>query len=61
MTEELKKELEAKYVSKLKDLKSDDDIEMSHGSADTTLTDLLEELGFKEVVKAYDDLEKWYA
>lgn len=47
---------------KLAEIKKDaGDIETDHGKADQVLCELLESLGYSEVVKAYDEIEKWYA
>ena len=35
--------------------------ETAHRQADIVLCDLLETLGYKEVVEAYDRIDKWYA
>ena len=61
-----KEELEKKYVKRLKkihkDLKKGEyDEEVAHQYADEILCDLLKELGFREVVKAWDKIPKWYA
>lgn len=37
------------------------DEEISHSVADKILCDLLEEIGFVETVKAFNEVEKWYA
>lgn len=37
------------------------DIESSHAKADELLCDLLKSLGYHETVKAFDELDKWYA
>jgi len=37
------------------------DIETGHGEADNILCELLCFLGYGEVVKEYDEIEKWYA
>lgn len=35
--------------------------EEAHGEADGVLCDLLTFLGYEDVVKAYDKIDKWYA
>lgn len=35
--------------------------EGAHGEADSILCELLELLGYKDVVAAYNKVEKWYA
>lgn len=37
------------------------DIERDHGKADNVLMDLLLELGYTETLKAYNEVDKWYA
>jgi hypothetical protein len=37
------------------------DLELAHIEADTLLCDLLEQLGYRKTVEAYDSIEKWYA
>lgn len=38
-----------------------DDPEHGHQAADTVLCDLLESLGYGDVVSAWGKIEKWYA
>ena len=51
----------AKLVTGLKELATFKDIEAAHIQADDMLCWLLEQLGYKEVVDAYEDINKWYA
>ena len=37
------------------------DTELDHINADSLLMELLEGLGFKDIVKEYDEIDKWYA
>lgn len=48
-------------ISKLKALQSNTDIEAAHNQADKILCDLLNSLGYDDVVKEFENLEKWYA
>lgn len=48
-------------ISKLKALQSNSDIEAAHNQADKILCDLLNSLGYDDVVKEFENLEKWYA
>lgn len=48
-------------LMKLEDLQLCGDIEVAHGDADDVLCDFLESLGYTEVVKAYKEIDKWYA
>lgn len=50
-----------KYVEQLKKLSESDDPEKAHFEADHILLDLLTDLGYYEVVKAWVDIKKWYA
>ena len=36
------------------------DTEMAHCNADSVLCNLLEELGYGEVVEVYNEIDKWY-
>jgi len=47
-------------VERLKTCK-EKDVETGHGEADNILCELLCFLGYEEVVKEYDEIEKWYA
>jgi len=50
----------AELVEEIKQC-SESDQEMGHIEADGILCDLLKELGYSEVVDAYNELHKWYA
>lgn len=52
----LNKQLSEKYLSQMKELKD----ELDHDYADALLCDLLEELGYVELVEAYRKVPKWY-
>lgn len=51
----------ARIVNKLKELQSNPDKEAAHNQADKILCDLLNSLGYDDVVKEFENLEKWYA
>jgi hypothetical protein len=53
-------DLEKKYIKKIKKIE-DEDQETAHVEADRILCQLLKELGFKKLVKKYQDIPKWYA
>lgn len=55
------KELNDKYLSQMKELRYEDDTEHAHVVADEILCNLLDELGYKELVDAFDDLDRWYS
>lgn len=48
-------------IEKLVELQESNDTEKAHGEADDLLCQLLDSLGFKDVVNAYIEIEKWYA
>lgn len=54
-----------KYLNEIKaDLikyAEDDDVEMSHIYADAVICELLEKLGYQEIVDLYREIGKWYA
>jgi len=37
------------------------DTEAGHGQADDILCDILTKMGYKKIVKLFNDLDKWYA
>lgn len=49
------------YMDRLKTAQENTDIESAHEDADDILCDLLEALGYKNVVEEYHKVEKWYA
>lgn len=55
----LKEEYE-KYIKWMKE-QDDGDVERSHRGADFVLKEFLRELGYDELVEAYEDIPKWYA
>ena len=48
-------------ITKLKECQKKNDTEVAHDIADGILCDLLKELGYKDVVKEYYKVDKWYA
>ena len=56
-----KQELKDKYINLMEKQTKGWDKEVEHVNADDLLCDLLEELGFEEVVEVYNKVEKWYA
>ena len=50
-----------KALIKLRKLQKNENIEIAHCNADHVLCDLLETLGFKDVVQEYYKVEKWYS
>ena len=56
MPEPFAEELEA-----LRKLANDTDIEVAHIKADDILCRILLDLGYDEIVEAYDAVDKWYA
>lgn len=49
------------YKQKLQLLQNDSDTEKVHAVADGILCELLRDLGYGEVVDAYEQLDMWYA
>jgi len=51
------------YTEKMKEIKTENlgDEEAAHSYADILLCELIERIGFNEVVKVYESIEKWYA
>jgi hypothetical protein len=51
-----------RVLARLRELKDeDDDWESSHIEADGLLCEMLTALGYEDIVKAFNDLGKWYA
>ena len=48
-------------INALNDAAQNMDIERAHGSADDVLCELLRDLGYIDVVEAWEAVEKWYA
>lgn len=55
------KEKYEEYVTRLKELIEISDYEFAHSEADKVLCDLLEQLGFMEIVETWQEVGKWYA
>lgn len=56
-----KKELEQEYINLLKEKCCSHDTEQDHVRADELLIQFLIELGFIELAKEYDCVDKWYS
>lgn len=56
----MNKKLNEKYLEKLKEC-SNYETEHSHSTADSLLCELLLELGYKDIVEVFQNLEKWYS
>lgn len=48
-------------ISKLKACQANIDAEAAHGDADDILCELLEAIGFVDVVTEWEQVDKWYA
>jgi phosphomannomutase len=57
----IRQKLSDNTVKELRAQVSNDDTECAHGNADSILCDLLEKLGYTEVVAEYNKVDKWYA
>jgi hypothetical protein len=49
------------YLSKLEILETDEDIQASHEEADKILCDILNKMGFEDIVEAWERIDKYYA
>jgi hypothetical protein len=56
-----KQERVKQYTEEMQNLQNSSDLESTHCIADDLLCDLLREIGYGEVVNAFENLEKWYA
>lgn len=50
-----------KEIARLQELAKAMDYEIPHGEADDILCDVLRQLGYGDLVDAYDKVGKWYA
>jgi hypothetical protein len=57
----LTKEQKDEFIKELKELSNDNDIEISHITADNILCKILSLLDCDEIVEEYDKISKWYA
>lgn len=62
----MNKRLNDKYLNRMKEVKQkyeieQDDEEAAHVLADTVLCDLLESLGYTDIVEEFNSIHKWYA
>lgn len=48
-------------INKLKILKDMSDKEIAHCNADDVICDLLKSLGYEDVIREFDEIDKWYA
>ena len=48
-------------IKQLKERQQSDDKEVAHAEADDILCDLLDSMGYKDVVKEFRKIPKWYA
>lgn len=48
-------------IAKLKILQLLRDKEIAHCNADYVICELLKSLGYEDVVKEYEEIDKWYA
>ena len=49
------------YAARLRDTCNSGDAEADHAKADAVICELLELLGFTETVRAYEEVDKWFA
>jgi hypothetical protein len=48
-------------IEKLKKQQKSKDTESAHGNSDDVLCELLEHLGYADVVEEYNKVDKWYS
>lgn len=48
-------------VARLKELQTGGDVEAEHSNADEVLCQLLNSLGYQDVVNEWNKVDKWYA
>jgi hypothetical protein len=57
----MNKELSEEAIKKLQKEVNNEDTESAHGKADDILCELLEKIGYEDVIKKYNEVSKWYA
>jgi hypothetical protein len=57
----MNEELKEKYLQKMKDVAKNHDAEVAHCDADDLLCELLKDLGYEEIIEAFESVDKWYA
>lgn len=58
----MNKKISEKYLNKMKIAeKNNYDVEAAHVEADRILCDLLKELGYIEIIKSYENVERWHS
>ena len=59
----MNKKLNDKYLKRMNEIKSkyEDDEETAHYLADDILCDLLDSLGYTELVEVFYSIDKWYS
>ena len=60
MENKKKQDLQTRYATILREIQGWD-VEAAHNRADKVLCELLTELGFNDVVIAFEEIPKWYA
>jgi len=58
---EVKDEMRAEILERLRRIAAGGDTEMDHHDADEVLCELLIHLGYKDIVDAWAKVDKWYA
>lgn len=57
----MRKALSDEMVKRLQEEVNNDDTECAHINADDILCELLEKLGYTDVVEKYNEVSKWFA
>lgn len=50
-----------KAIEQLRELNNDGDVEANHSTADAILCELLDSLGYADVIAEWTKIRKWYA
>lgn len=57
MTEEMKQS----FIDRLKSVQNSRDCEMAHSVGDDVLCEVLNALGYQDIVEEWEQIPKWYA
>lgn len=49
------------YINRLKQIQRNNDYEIAHGDADEVLLEILEDLGYSDIIEEYNKVEKYYS
>lgn len=57
----MEEDLQGEFIQKMQLCVDNDDTEDAHSDADNLLCELLEKLGYAQLVEKYREVAKWYA